>query len=106
MTRRSTSPRRRATRPASLPGLVPGTAADILLSGLPAGFLGRVQEDDPEYPLFVAELATGSLAEARAARSAARERDPLTIEVLSVPGSGVVESGGRPVGRAHHATGS
>jgi len=45
-------------RPAELPGLVSGTGGELRVGGIRAGFLGRVHEDDPEYPLFVAELAT------------------------------------------------
>lgn len=49
------------TRPAELPGLVPGTAATLWLDGVRAGFFGQVVEEDPEYPLFVAEIATAIL---------------------------------------------
>jgi phenylalanyl-tRNA synthetase beta chain len=37
---------------------VAGTAAELLVDGGVIGFAGRVDEDDGEYPLFAAELAT------------------------------------------------
>lgn len=49
-------------RPAELPGLVSGTGAELWLGGERAGFLGRVDEEADEYPLFVAELATAAFA--------------------------------------------
>ena len=51
-------------RPASLPGLAPGSAAELYRIDDPrtvVGYLGRVAEEEG-YPLYVAELATAALA--------------------------------------------
>jgi len=66
-------------RPTTLSGLVPGTAAELWVDGVRAGFLGRVAEEEPEYPLFVAELATAVLRQARRAP----DGGSLAIEVPS-----------------------
>jgi phenylalanyl-tRNA synthetase beta chain len=43
-------------RPASLTGLLEGSAAELLRSGKRVGYLGRVAEEEG-YPLYVAEIA-------------------------------------------------
>jgi phenylalanyl-tRNA synthetase beta chain len=48
-------------RPADLPGLLAGNAAELLLDGEAVGYLGRVAAEEG-YPLYVAELATAALA--------------------------------------------
>ncbi|HEX4494235.1 MAG TPA: phenylalanine--tRNA ligase subunit beta [Thermoanaerobaculia bacterium] len=48
-------------RPADLPGLLAGNAAELLLDGGAVGYLGRVAAEEG-YPLYVAELATAALA--------------------------------------------
>jgi phenylalanyl-tRNA synthetase beta chain len=48
-------------RPAELPGLLAGNAAELLCDGVGVGYLGRVAEEEG-YPLYVAELATAALA--------------------------------------------
>jgi phenylalanyl-tRNA synthetase beta chain len=48
-------------RPADLPGLLAGSAAELLRDGRVVGHLGRVAEEEG-YPLYVAELATEALA--------------------------------------------
>lgn len=48
-------------RPADLPGLLAGNAAELLRDGGGVGWFGRVEEEEG-YPLFVAELATEALA--------------------------------------------
>ncbi len=48
-------------RPAELPGLLAGNAAELLRDGVGVGYLGRVAEEEG-YPLYVAELATAALA--------------------------------------------
>lgn len=47
-------------RPASLPGLLEGSAAGLHRSGQWIGYLGRVAQEEG-YPLFVAEIALGGL---------------------------------------------
>ncbi|MEA2561839.1 MAG: phenylalanyl-tRNA synthetase beta chain [Acidobacteriota bacterium] len=47
-------------RPASLPGLLEGSAAELLRSGQRIGYLGRVAEEEG-YPLYVAEIALDGL---------------------------------------------
>jgi len=47
-------------RPASLPGLLEGSAAELLRSGRTVGYLGRVAEEEG-YPLYVAEIALDGL---------------------------------------------
>jgi phenylalanyl-tRNA synthetase beta chain len=47
-------------RPASLPGLLEGSAAELLRSGRRIGHLGRVAEEEG-YPLYVAEIALDAL---------------------------------------------
>lgn len=47
-------------RPASLPGLLEGSAAELLRSGQRIGYLGRVAEEEA-YPLYVAEIAMAGL---------------------------------------------
>jgi phenylalanyl-tRNA synthetase beta chain len=47
-------------RPASLPGLLEGSAAELLRSGQRIGYLGRVAEEEG-YPLYVAEIALAGL---------------------------------------------
>jgi len=51
---------RLTARPAELPGLLPGNAAELLRAGRVVGYLGRVEEEEG-YPLFVAELALEAL---------------------------------------------
>ena len=63
-------------RPAELPGLVSGTGAELRVGATITGFSGRVHEDDAEYPLFVAELAT-------AVFDGVAGHDDLTVEVPS-----------------------
>jgi phenylalanyl-tRNA synthetase beta chain len=48
-------------RPADLPGLLAGNAAELLRGGRVVGYLGRVAEEEG-YPLYVAELAMAELA--------------------------------------------
>jgi phenylalanyl-tRNA synthetase beta chain len=48
-------------RPADLPGLLAGNAAELLRDGGVVGWFGRVEEEEG-YPLYVAELATDALA--------------------------------------------
>lgn len=48
-------------RPADLPGLLSGNAAELLRDGQVVGWLGRVEEEEG-YPLYAAELATEALA--------------------------------------------
>ncbi|HEY0552748.1 MAG TPA: hypothetical protein VGG20_00665, partial [Thermoanaerobaculia bacterium] len=48
-------------RPAELPGLLTGNAAELLRDGAVVGYYGRVAEEEG-YPLYVAELATAALA--------------------------------------------
>ncbi len=48
-------------RPADLPGLLAGSAAELVRDGKVVGWLGRVEEEEG-YPLYVAELATAALA--------------------------------------------
>ncbi len=48
-------------RPADLPGLLAGNAAELLRDGQVVGWFGRVEEEEG-YPLYVAELATDALA--------------------------------------------
>jgi phenylalanyl-tRNA synthetase beta chain len=48
-------------RPADLPGLLAGSAAELARDGEVVGWLGRVEEEEG-YPLYVAELATAALA--------------------------------------------
>ena len=48
-------------RPAALPGLLAGNAAELLRGGRVVGYLGRVAEEEG-YPLYVAELAMVELA--------------------------------------------
>jgi phenylalanyl-tRNA synthetase beta chain len=43
-------------RPASLPGLLEGSAAELFRSGQRIGYLGRVAQEEA-YPLYVAEIA-------------------------------------------------
>ncbi|MDX1643599.1 MAG: phenylalanine--tRNA ligase subunit beta [Thermoanaerobaculia bacterium] len=52
-----------AFRPADLTGLLPGTAAEILVADgeRVVGLLGRLDSDETTFPLFVAELATAAL---------------------------------------------
>lgn len=50
-------------RPAALPGLLEGSAAELFRSGTPTspvGYLGRVAEEEG-YPLYVAEVDLGAL---------------------------------------------
>jgi phenylalanyl-tRNA synthetase beta chain len=47
-------------RPASLPGLLEGSAAELLRSGRRIGYLGRVAEEEA-YPIYVAEIALAGL---------------------------------------------
>ena len=47
-------------RPASLSGLLEGSAAELLRSGEVVGYLGRVEEESG-YPLYVAEIALAAL---------------------------------------------
>lgn len=47
-------------RPASLPGLLEGSAAELFRSGQRIGYLGRVAEEEG-YPLYVAEIALEAL---------------------------------------------
>lgn len=47
-------------RPASLPGLLEGSAAELFRSGQRIGYLGRVEEEEG-YPLYVAEIALAGL---------------------------------------------
>lgn len=63
-------------RPAGLPGLVSGTGAELRIDGATAGFLGQVHEEDADYPLFVAEVAT-------AVFDGVAGHDDLTVEVPS-----------------------
>ena len=48
-------------RPADLPGLLSGSAAELVRDGQVVGWLGRVEEEEG-YPLYVSELATAALA--------------------------------------------
>ena len=50
-------------RAAELPGLIGGTAAEILPQGSeqPVGFVGQLDDDEAVFPLFVAEIATAAL---------------------------------------------
>jgi phenylalanyl-tRNA synthetase beta chain len=48
-------------RPAELPGLLAGNAAELRRDGSVVGYFGRVAEEEG-YPLYVAELATAALA--------------------------------------------
>jgi phenylalanyl-tRNA synthetase beta chain len=48
-------------RPAELPGLLAGNAAELLRDGRVVGYFGRVEEEEG-YPLYVAELAMAALA--------------------------------------------
>ncbi|HKI00901.1 MAG TPA: phenylalanine--tRNA ligase subunit beta [Thermoanaerobaculia bacterium] len=48
-------------RPADLPGLLAGNAAELLRGERVVGYFGRVEEEEG-YPLFVAELAIAELA--------------------------------------------
>lgn len=48
-------------RPADLPGLLGGNAAELLRGDRVVGYLGRVEEEEG-YPLYVAELAAAELA--------------------------------------------
>jgi phenylalanyl-tRNA synthetase beta chain len=48
-------------RPAELPGLLAGNAAELLRDDAVVGYYGRVAEEEG-YPLYVAELATAALA--------------------------------------------
>ena len=48
-------------RPADLPGLLAGNAAELLRGGRVVGYLGRVAEEEG-YPLYVTELAMAELA--------------------------------------------
>lgn len=50
----------RPARPATLPGLLEGSAAELLRSGQVVGYLGRVEEE-AGYPLYVAEIALAAL---------------------------------------------
>jgi phenylalanyl-tRNA synthetase beta chain len=50
-------------RPAQLPGLAPGLAAELLRGDQVVGFFGQVGSQDDAYPLFVAELALSALAD-------------------------------------------
>lgn len=47
-------------RPATLSGLLEGSAAELLRSGRQIGYLGRVAEEEA-YPLYVAEIALDGL---------------------------------------------
>ncbi|MFP5288667.1 MAG: phenylalanine--tRNA ligase subunit beta, partial [Thermoanaerobaculia bacterium] len=47
-------------RPASLPGLLEGSTAELFRSGRRIGYLGRVAEEEG-YPLYVAEIALAGL---------------------------------------------
>ncbi|HWM91969.1 MAG TPA: phenylalanine--tRNA ligase subunit beta [Thermoanaerobaculia bacterium] len=47
-------------RPANLPGLLEGSAAELLRSGRPVGYLGRIAQEEG-YPLFAAEIALAEL---------------------------------------------
>ncbi len=51
-------------RPAELPGLLPGSAAELLRDDKVVGFFGQVEEEEG-YPLFVAEVALDALAARR-----------------------------------------
>ena len=53
---------RLVARPARLPGLLDGTAAELFAAGTdePVGFFGRAEQEEP-YPLYVAELAMAAL---------------------------------------------
>ncbi len=46
-------------RPASLPGLLEGSAAELFRSDQRIGYLGRVEQEEA-YPLYVAEIALGA----------------------------------------------
>jgi phenylalanyl-tRNA synthetase beta chain len=48
-------------RPADLPGLLAGSAAELVREAQVVGYFGRVEEEEG-YPLYVAELATAALA--------------------------------------------
>jgi phenylalanyl-tRNA synthetase beta chain len=48
-------------KPARLPGLVPGLAAELLLGDHVVGFFGQVDGADDPYPLYAAELALSAL---------------------------------------------
>jgi phenylalanyl-tRNA synthetase beta chain len=52
---------RLVTRPADLPGLLAGSAAELLREDRVVGWFGRVEEEEG-YPLYVAELASDALA--------------------------------------------
>lgn len=64
------------TRPAELPGLVPGTTATLHVAGGRLGHMGRLAEEEAEFPVFVAELITDALAAPAGA-------EDLTVEVPS-----------------------
>jgi len=51
-----------AVRPAEeLPGVVAGTAAEVLVDGRAVGWMGRLEDDEAGYPLYAAELFTAPL---------------------------------------------
>jgi phenylalanyl-tRNA synthetase beta chain len=50
-----------AVRPAERPGVVAGTAAEILVGGEAVGWMGRVDDEEVGYPLYAVELLTAAL---------------------------------------------
>lgn len=69
--------KRLETRPADeLPGLLPGASAEILLDGVRAGVIGRLDGGEEGFPLFVAELEVERLETTDEEREAARQIEP------------------------------
>lgn len=48
-------------RPAELPGVVPGTGAELWLDGRKAGHLGQLDTEEVETPLYAAEMLLSAL---------------------------------------------
>jgi phenylalanyl-tRNA synthetase beta chain len=61
-------------RPASLPGFVPGSSAELSRDGAVIGFFGRLEAGGAPFPLFAAELSLAGLA---------TQTGPLKVELPS-----------------------
>jgi phenylalanyl-tRNA synthetase beta chain len=48
-------------RPAEVAGLLPGTSAELVIDGRPAGRMGRLASDENPYPLYLAEVELAAL---------------------------------------------
>ncbi len=55
-------------RPAEVRGMLPGTASELLADGARRGWMGRLDDPEMPFPLYLAELETAALGAAPSAR--------------------------------------